>query len=493
MKTKLFSAFLLSSVFSLTYSISAFAENNQVDLTDVSSEHWAYQALEKLIVKYDLKLGYPDKTFQGNKNITRYEVAALLAQVLDKLEGRKVIKEDIKIIKDISHDYGKDIDKITDKLDSIEDQLDMLQTDSEKQQFNFKNFMDSMPFIISGDIGFRYQLNTQQLGQDFTNQVAQTRISLGLESRQINPIGYGIKIISGGSNRATNTWWKFSDFFAQVPLNFDRFFVTYRPANFFEFTIGRFKDPFSNTEIYLDEEISPQGALQTFKFSDMSDVFKELSFTAGEIVVNMDKDLGNTYSLNGAAELKMNFTDFIGVDLKGGYYHYINAGNIAKANIAPATNTTGKTFEPRIIGNTNSNTLDSSGNYAANFNILNGFGKIIFRLSDRFPLSFSGDYLYNLGTNQNNQAFQASARIGNTKEPGCFFLGYNYKYLQADSTISLFVEDQLGSTDVSAHEGVFGIKLFDSTVLSATLQAKNGIKTPGNTNYTMRVNLIQGF
>lgn len=491
---------LVAQLCFLSVPFNSFAQNN-VELTDVSETHWAYNAIEKLINKYNFKIGYPDKTFKGNKNLTRYEVASLLVQVLDQMDKKNLQTNDMNTIRDLGRDYSKEIDelksKITNKLDAIEDQLDMLQSESEKNANNFEKFMSSLPFIISGDIGLRYQLNTQNLGQDFKNQVHQTRFSLSVDSKEVNPVGYGARILTGGANRVVNTWWKTADFFARLPVNLDRAFLIYRPANFFEFTLGKFRDPFANSELYMDEEISPQGSLQTFKFTDLSSVVKELSFTAGEYIISMDNSdipfIGNTFSLNGNADVKLNLTDFIGLNLRGGYYHYVGANNIAKANIAPATLTAGQVFEPKIVGNTNANTLDTNGNYKSNFNIANGFAKLIFRLSDRFPLSLSADYIYNLGATQDNQAYQLSARIGNTIEPGHFFLGYNFKHLQADASISLFVEDQLGSTNVQAQEGVFGIKLFQNTILSMTFQARNGIKVPGNTNYTFRTNFIQSF
>ncbi|MBC7476259.1 MAG: putative porin, partial [Candidatus Sericytochromatia bacterium] len=386
MKIKLFSS-LLCSLLSVSYPSISYAQ--EINLTDVSVNHWAYSALEKVIKKYNFKIGYPDNTFRGNKNITRYEVASLLAQVLEKSDSKSMSGDDLRVIKEMVEKYSLDLEiykeTIKEKIELIEDRMDILDAMTDKQAAIFGDFMDSFPFIIKGDVAFRYQLITQQPGQDFKNQVPQARFSLSLESRENQPIGYGVKILSGGINKITNKWWKLADFNAGIPINVDRLFISYKPANFFEFTIGKFKDPFANTEIYMDEEISPQGALQTFKFNDLSEVFKEVSFTAGEYIVNMDKDFGNTFSLNGSAELKMNFTDFVGVNLKGGYYNYIDANNIAKANIAPepVVSPTTATFTPRITGNINSNTLDSTGNYKANFNIFNGFAKVIFRINDR--------------------------------------------------------------------------------------------------------------
>lgn len=492
---------ILSQLFLFSLSSISQAQDINTTLTDISEDHWSYKSLEKLINKYNFKIGYPDKTFKGNKPITRYEVVALLVQVLDQMPQKNIMQEDINSLNELKTLYSNDIaqfkDDINNKIINLEDQIDSLETETEKNNNNFEKFMSSLPFIIGGDIGFRYQLNTQNLGQDFKNQVHQTRVSLTLDSKNIEPVGYGFRILTGGADRIVNTWWKTADFFARLPLNLDRAFLIYRPVSFLDLTIGKFKDAFSNTEVYMDEEISPQGLLQTLRFKDLSPLIQEISFNAGEYIISMDNSttpiIGNTYSLNGNADIKINITDFIGLNLRGGYYHYIGANNIAKANIPPTTLPTGQTFTPKITGNTNANTLNADGTYKANFNIVNGFAKLIFRINDNFPLSLSADYLYNMGINQDNNSYQLSAKIGHTRDQGNFFAGYNYKVIQSDAVISLFVEDQLGSTDVQAHEGVFGIKLFPNTILSATFQARNGIKKQLNTNYTFRTNLIQSF
>jgi hypothetical protein len=262
MKAKIIALFLLST-FSITLGQGvAKAEETNITFTDVSPNHWAYEALQKLVNKYHFKLGYPDGTFKGNKNLTRFEVAALLAQVLDQVQVKNLDLGDTKTLNNLSRDYGKELEEFKNitsaKIQSIEDKQDILEMELDKHAFVLDNLLQSLPFTLSGDLGFRYQLNTKTLG-DFTNQVPQTRISLDLESRNLEHLDYGVRLLSGAQNKPGNSWWKLADFFAKVPLNFDRFFVTYKPAKFLDLTIGKFRDPFSNTEIYFDEEINPTG------------------------------------------------------------------------------------------------------------------------------------------------------------------------------------------------------------------------------------------
>jgi hypothetical protein len=265
---------LLCSLNFVSYSLPVRAEEN-ISLTDVSPDHWAYKAIENLIKKYNIKLGYPDSTFKGNRNMTRYEVAALLSQVLDQMSSRKVENVDIKIIKELGNEYSGEMgspDSFNAKLQDLEDNLDLLEMETEKQGTVLEDLLEQLPFTLSGDVGLRYQLITKKPG-DFSNQVPQARISLSLDSKPLNNFGYGLKLISGAMNNPVNSWWKFADFFAGIPLNFQRFFITYKPVNNFEITLGKFRDPFANSELFLDAELNPQGALETLKFTEMSSFF----------------------------------------------------------------------------------------------------------------------------------------------------------------------------------------------------------------------------
>ncbi|MEF2278960.1 S-layer homology domain-containing protein [Deinococcus sp. YIM 134068] len=53
-------------------------------LTDVPAGHWAKDAIDRL-VSQGIILGYPDGTYRGAQNLTRYEAAVILARLLDQV------------------------------------------------------------------------------------------------------------------------------------------------------------------------------------------------------------------------------------------------------------------------------------------------------------------------------------------------------------------------------------------------------------------------
>ena len=70
--------FALAAVAALTAGVSAYAAN---PFSDVGMDHWAYQAVADLSSQGVVE-GYPNGTFGGEKHITRFEVAQIVARLL---------------------------------------------------------------------------------------------------------------------------------------------------------------------------------------------------------------------------------------------------------------------------------------------------------------------------------------------------------------------------------------------------------------------------
>ena len=70
----------LAAVAALTAGVSAYAAN---PFSDVTPDDWAYQAVSDLSVQGVVE-GYPDGTFKGERNMTRYELAQIIARLMAK-------------------------------------------------------------------------------------------------------------------------------------------------------------------------------------------------------------------------------------------------------------------------------------------------------------------------------------------------------------------------------------------------------------------------
>ncbi|MEG4857190.1 iron uptake porin [Microcoleus sp. K1-B6] len=52
---------------------------------DVQPTDYYYQALQSLVERYGCTVGFPDETFRGNRNMTRYEVVSTMNGCMDKV------------------------------------------------------------------------------------------------------------------------------------------------------------------------------------------------------------------------------------------------------------------------------------------------------------------------------------------------------------------------------------------------------------------------
>lgn len=88
-------------------------------LKDVQPTDWAYQALQSLVEQYGCIVGYPDRTYRGNRAISRWEFAAGLNACLNTIE--RLLQENLAVAKD-------DIDKLTRLAQEFEAELAVLGT-----------------------------------------------------------------------------------------------------------------------------------------------------------------------------------------------------------------------------------------------------------------------------------------------------------------------------------------------------------------------------
>ena len=85
----------------LSINSAVFAAANP--FTDMPAGHWAYNAVTTLTAK-GLFTGYGDATFRGDRNITRYETATILAKVL-RAESADVEFDDSKVFADVPESH----------------------------------------------------------------------------------------------------------------------------------------------------------------------------------------------------------------------------------------------------------------------------------------------------------------------------------------------------------------------------------------------------
>ncbi len=108
-------------------------------LSDVRPTDWAFQALQSLVERYGCIAGYPDKTYRGNRALTRYEFAAGLNACLDRVNeliaaatADLVKKEDLATLQKLQQEFAAELATLRGRVDALEARTTTL----EKQQFS---------------------------------------------------------------------------------------------------------------------------------------------------------------------------------------------------------------------------------------------------------------------------------------------------------------------------------------------------------------------
>jgi len=107
--------------------------------SDVRPTDWAFQALQSLVERYGCIVGYPDKTYRGNRALSRYEFAAGLNACLDKIQeliaaatADFVRKEDLEVVKRLQEEFAAELASLRGRVEALEVRTATL----EKQQFS---------------------------------------------------------------------------------------------------------------------------------------------------------------------------------------------------------------------------------------------------------------------------------------------------------------------------------------------------------------------
>jgi Carbohydrate-selective porin, OprB family len=101
--------------------------NSVSELTDVDPNSWAFQALKSIVERFGCLEGYPNKTYLGNKALSRYEFAAGLNACLEKVNdlittntADKATKEDLATLQRLQDEFDKELASLRGRVDALE-------------------------------------------------------------------------------------------------------------------------------------------------------------------------------------------------------------------------------------------------------------------------------------------------------------------------------------------------------------------------------------
>ena len=105
--------------------------------SDVPADHWAYDAVSQLAADGVIE-GYGDTTFRGNQNITRYEMAQMIAKAMAKTD---VSAADKALIDKLAAEFSDELDNLGVRVSNLERNADMVKWTGEAR-YTYKSTRD---------------------------------------------------------------------------------------------------------------------------------------------------------------------------------------------------------------------------------------------------------------------------------------------------------------------------------------------------------------
>jgi len=157
------------------------------EFSDVGPNHWAYNAIKAMVEKYQIMEGFPDNTFRGERTVNRYEMAALLAKVMSRVEemiasatgevpapprapSSSVSSDDLRMLARLQQEFRDELAVLKGRFDTFDTRLSAMER----------------RLRLGGSLQFLYrtymaQPGTQQNIQEFDNLRVQTNLTLASE------------------------------------------------------------------------------------------------------------------------------------------------------------------------------------------------------------------------------------------------------------------------------------------------------------------------
>ncbi|TDO95113.1 S-layer family protein [Halanaerobium saccharolyticum] len=117
--------------------------------SDVPSDHWAYDAINKLVAAGIVE-GYPDGEFKGSQNMTRYEMAVMVSRALDQIaDAREDLVDKVdEMGEGLTTGQAEDVTAIVKSL--MEKNTDKTLSDQEAKEV--ADIVDALTFELAAEL-----------------------------------------------------------------------------------------------------------------------------------------------------------------------------------------------------------------------------------------------------------------------------------------------------------------------------------------------------
>ena len=212
----------MAAAAALTCGVSAYAAN---PFSDVSASDWAYQAVTSLSEQGVVE-GYPDGTFKGQQNITRYEMAQIIARMLAKEDQYNA--EQRAVIDKLASEYADELNSLGVRVSNLEKKVGNVRfTGDARMQWQHIDKTKKAP--DSDSYSGRIRLNMDAAVND----------KVTVSGRFVTNMDFVNEADSDGSNDSNTSM--------------DRIHAIYAPSDNFSFDLGRTSLWLGQTGVLYDD------------------------------------------------------------------------------------------------------------------------------------------------------------------------------------------------------------------------------------------------
>ena len=226
----------IAAVAALTAGVSAYAAN---PFSDVSTSDWAYQAVSQLSDQGIVE-GYPDGTFRGQRNITRYELAQIIARLMANEDQFNA--EQRATIDKLAGEYADELDNLGVRVSNLEAKVGNISWSGDARMKWAQSYSDG-----NAEDGFdgRMRINAHAQVNDSTYVEGLLRSDMDFKNNDEDDL-----------NTYMQRLYVHHDFGSHVGVN-----------------VGKFAETFGQTGVFYDSDL--KGAEMTYTANDA------FSLTAG--------------------------------------------------------------------------------------------------------------------------------------------------------------------------------------------------------------------
>lgn len=238
----------IAAVAALTAGVSAYAAN---PFSDVSTSDWAYQAVSQLSDQGIVE-GYPDGTFRGQRNITRYELAQIIARLMANEDQFNA--EQRATIDKLAGEYADELDNLGVRVSNLEAKVGNISWSGDARMKWAEEYKDDGSTKDNFDGRMRINAHAQVNDSTYVEGLLRADMNFTGDDDEVNNNNESDAYMQRlyvhhdfGSHVGVNVG-KFAEFFGQTGMFFDSDLkgaeLTYTANDAFSLTAGygRFSD-----------------------------------------------------------------------------------------------------------------------------------------------------------------------------------------------------------------------------------------------------------